>query len=204
MRAAVRSLSAGGRPLGADSWEAIRQASCPIVIEPRALGPLAQPAEALALEAPFERRGSGGVREALAELGDLPEPLHQDIARLAGRFARFMATDGVRIRLEGVSTNACRKIHADHTDVRLITTYAGPGTEYLPDGAPPEEANLLRVPTGWVALFKGRCFHPDHPFCLHRSPPAADLGVVRLVLVIDTPLDMARMAIAAEGSACAR
>ncbi|OBX17872.1 hypothetical protein A9995_14525 [Erythrobacter sp. QSSC1-22B] len=98
-----------------------------------------------------------------------------------------MHAGAVRIRLELVVTNSCRKIHSDYTDLRLITTYAGPGTQVLPMGAEKLESNLWSVPAGWVGLFKGRLFGEGHSACLHRSPPAADLRVRRLVLVIDTP-----------------
>jgi hypothetical protein len=47
---------------------------------------------------------------------------------------------------------------------------------------------IERVPTGWVGLFKGRTYAPDHPPCFHRSPPVGDTGEKRLMLVIDTPL----------------
>ena len=183
------------RPLACDTavsppaiWEAIRNGDCPIVIEPRALAGLAALADGLASAAPFEVRGEGTVSEAVVSLGNLPLPLRHDILRLATRFAALMAVSTVRIRLEGIVTNACRKIHSDNADVRLITTYCGPGTDYIPRDMAPADGNLQRIPTGWVALFKGRAFDPVHAFCLHRSPPAGDMDVARLVLVIDTPL----------------
>ena len=169
-------------------WAAIRLPAIPLVVTPRDLGGLAGHAARLVADAPFELRAEGAVAEAVSGLGDLPATLRQDIAELAARFAALMAVPTVRIRLEGIVSNACRKIHSDNTDVRLITTYCGPGTDYIPRDMEPEEGNLQRIPTGWVALFKGRSFDPAHAFCLHRSPPAADMDVARLVLVIDTPL----------------
>jgi len=186
--ATLATAAPGLAPAPPARWEAIREASCPLVIEPRDLAGLADLGQVLAQEAPFERNAAGSVAEAAAGLGELPPALRQDIAQLAARFAALMAVPTVRIRLEGITTNACRKIHSDSTDVRLITTYAGPGTDYVPLGLEPVETNLHRIPTGWLALFKGRAFDPDHPFCLHRSPPAGDMRATRLVLVIDTPL----------------
>lgn len=168
-------------------WEAIRDTGCPLVIEPRDLADLAVLADGLASAAPFEVRAEGTVSEAAAGLGNLPRALRHDIHRLATRFAALLAVPTIRVRLEGIVTNACRKIHSDNTDVRLITTYCGPGTDYIPHDMAPAEGNLRRIPTGWVALFKGRAFDPAHAFCLHRSPPAGDMDVARLVLVIDTP-----------------
>lgn len=120
-------------------------------------------------------------------MGLLPKALRDDILALARRFAAFMQIDAVRLRLEAVTTNACRRIHADYADLRLITTYHGRGTDYLPNGAEQAENNLLRMPTGHIGLFKGRLFADQHEPCLHRSPPIEGTGEVRLVLVIDTP-----------------
>lgn len=87
--------------------------------------------------------------------------------------------------MEGVRGNACRKVHADYTDLRLICTLAGPGTDYTLGDEP--DAALLPIPTGITALFKGHEFGTGHSVCLHRSPPVGDSGERRLVRVIDTP-----------------
>lgn len=52
--------------------------------------------------------------------------------------------------------------------VRLLCTYAGPGTEWLPPG--------------WVALLRGERARPAGGGLVHRSP---DSDAPRLVLVID-------------------
>jgi hypothetical protein len=114
--------------------------------------------------------------------------LRRDVELLAQRFVRLMGCETVRLRLEGVTSDACRKIHGDYTDVRLITTYFGPGTQYIPYSRPVDEAELIDLPTGWIGLFKGRNFDPEHAPCMHRSPPIIASGEKRLVLVIDTPL----------------
>jgi hypothetical protein len=177
----------------ADGWTVLRRRDCPVAIERRALGPLAAIAARLAVRAPFERCAEGTPEQAAARLGRMPQALRADIAALAWRFAAFTGTPAVRLRLEGVVTDACRKIHADHTDLRLITTYHGPGTDYVPSGLAGEEANLVRLATGDVGLFKGRLYGEGHAPCLHRSPPLGDSGARRLVLVIDTPFDEDRV-----------
>lgn len=185
--------AAGEAPIA--DWSQIRQPERSFVIEPRQVAALAGVAQPLASGAPFERRGAGPVDEALAALGDMPAALRADIRDLATRFACLMAVPAVRIRLEVINTNACRKIHADYTDVRLITTYWGPGTDYVPAGMEPVETSLVRLPAGHIGLFKGRLFEEGDPPCLHRSPPVGDTGEQRLVLVIDTPLDEARISV---------
>lgn len=177
----------------ATDWQTIRHADCPILVEPRTLAGFAALAEPLARSAPFELRGEGPVADAVRALGEIPAELREDIRDLATRFAALMGVPAVRIRLEGINTNACRKVHADYTDLRLITTYWGPGTEYVPAGQEPSDAGLVRLPAGHVALFKGRLFGEGHAPCFHRSPPVGDTGERRLVLVIDTPLDESRM-----------
>lgn len=183
-------------------WQKIRHADSPILVEPRTLARLAALAEPLARSAPFELRGQGPVADAVQALGEIPVELREDIRDLATRFAALMGVPAVRIRLEAINTNACRKVHADYTDLRLITTYWGPGTDYVPPAQEPLETNLVRLPAGHVALFKGRLFGEGHTPCFHRSPPVSDTGELRLVLVIDTPFDESRMDIVPPPAPC--
>jgi hypothetical protein len=190
------------KPAPPAEWAAISSPTTSLVVIPRDIGGLADYAEMLATDTPFERRAEGTVAEALAGLGDLSEPLRADIAELASCFAALMAVGSVRIRLEVINTNACRKVHADYTDLRLITTYWGKGTDYVPFGLDPLEDNLVRLAAGDVALFKGRLFSEDHAPCFHRSPPVGDTKEQRLVLVIDTPPNEARMGVVPPPAGC--
>lgn len=166
-------------------WTAVFRADVPLVLEPRPAEAFAGVAAALLETMPVALRvegDAGTIGEALAEL---PAILRDDAAMLAQRFAALMGVDAVRVRVEAIAGDACRKFHADYTDLRLITSWAGPGTDWLPPGAP--EGGHQRVPTGWIGLFKGHLFGEGHPPCIHRSPPIAGTGEKRLVLVIDTP-----------------
>lgn len=169
-------------------WQNIYQADIPVMVEARDIASLAPIADDMLKLAPFSQSVEGAVKSAVADLDGIALPLRRDIIMLAQRFAKLMACDRVRLRLEGIATDACRKIHADYTDVRLITTYAGPGTQYIPYGSAAEESELIGLPTGWIGLFKGHIFNADHVPCMHRSPPIIASGQQRLVLVIDTPL----------------
>ena len=168
-----------------EDWQRIYERDCLIVMEARDVPLSVIDIAPLLAKAPFALRAEGEVGELSAQLGELPDALIADIAALANRFAELTGNSSLRVRLEGVTTNACKKVHADYTDVRLITTYAGPGTDFAPHG----DGNccLERVPTGAVALFKGRLIGAGHEPCLHRSPPIEGSGEARLVLVIDTP-----------------
>lgn len=175
--------------LNLDEWTAIHACDCPLHLEardpPLSAGTLAE----MLARPPAMLKYEGTADGIVNNYTDLPADLVADVAALARRFAEVMRVATVRVRIERTDSNACRKVHADYTDVRLITTYAGPGTDIAPHASEEDrsECCLERVPTGWIGLFKGRTYHPDHPACYHRSPPAGDMGEKRLVLVIDTP-----------------
>jgi hypothetical protein len=108
--------------------------------------------------------------------------LMADVLALAAEFAAIMATPAISVRLEAIAGDACRRWHADYVTARLIATYLGPGTDWLPDGA--GEGDARRLPTGAVAMFKGHGWAPEAPI-IHRSPPIAGTGQQRLVLVLN-------------------
>lgn len=174
-----------------DQWAQIHDRDCPLHLEPRDPPLSAATLEAMLARAPFMQRYEGNPGDIPAAFADLPGDLVADVEALSQRFAQIMNVAAVRVRIERTDSNACKKVHADYTDVRLITTYAGPGTDIAPhaDDADRSDCCLERVATGWVGLFKGRTYDADHRPCFHRSPPAGDMGEKRLVLVIDTPLD---------------
>lgn len=132
------------------------------------------------------------IREALdracASLPDAPEKtaLIEDIAVLAERFSDIMSASNLRIRLEAIEGDACRRFHQDAVDARLLCTYRGPGTEwgYADPGEEPTEIRALR--RGEAAMCKGSAWRgaAEHRM-VHRSPPIAGTGVARLLLVID-------------------
>jgi hypothetical protein len=118
-----------------------------------------------------------------------------DIASLVTRFAALAATRSVRLRLDLVDGDACRRWHRDCVPLRLVCTYRGPGTLWVPPalGAtvlakPDDDApQALAFEAGDVALFKG-CGWPGQAHdggIVHRSPRVAGTGINRLVLVLD-------------------
>ncbi|KQM98902.1 DUF1826 domain-containing protein [Sphingomonas sp. Leaf25] len=117
-----------------------------------------------------------------AGYGDmLADVLGRDIAMLVARHAALTGEDRLRVRLDVIDTDACRRFHADYVTLRLLCTYAGPGTQWC-DADEPEA--VRDVATGSVGVFKGRLLL-DPPSVLHRSPPIAATGGRRLMLVID-------------------
>lgn len=139
-----------------------------------------------------------GVRDAVTGLCDdanTPQcaeraALIDDVVALADIFADLMMVTHVRLRLEAVTTNACRKFHIDAITARLVCTYLGMGTQYgiSRNGADP--ARIFTLQTGAPILLRGTLW-PDPPAVnlLHRSPPIEDTGSTRLVLVLDPVFD---------------
>jgi len=127
--------------------------------------------------------------ERLCETAGTPPDTHrdqliEDAAGLAKMFADLMSARFVRLRLDAISTNACRKFHIDALTARLICTYRGTGTQYgiSTDGGDP--SRIFTVPTGEPILLRGTLW-PVVPEAglLHRSPPIEGTGATRLVLV---------------------
>ncbi|MEM7067258.1 MAG: DUF1826 domain-containing protein [Pseudomonadota bacterium] len=109
-----------------------------------------------------------------------------DVVSLSEHFARLMETNLVRIRLDVVHDDACRKFHIDAVTARLVCTYRGAGTQYgiSMDGAEPKR--IFSVPTGAPILLRGTKWpEPPTSGLLHRSPPIEGTGAVRFMLVID-------------------
>lgn len=138
------------------------------------------------------------VQKAVADIcdaSDLPavplrEHLVKDIADLADAFGSLMRAPYLRLRLERVTTNACRKFHIDAVTARLVCTYRGTGTQYgiTKDDADPQ--NVFTVPTGDPILLRGTVWPSKTTArCLHRSPPIEGTGETRLVLVLDPVFD---------------
>ncbi len=109
-----------------------------------------------------------------------------DLVSLSALFAAIMGAPFIRLRLDVVTNNACRKFHIDAVVARLICTYRGAGTQY---GVSLDDADPRRVftaPTGAPLLIRGRLWPGDMPSgLLHRSPPIEGTGETRLLLVLD-------------------
>ncbi|MFN3209886.1 MAG: DUF1826 domain-containing protein [Roseovarius sp.] len=115
--------------------------------------------------------------------------LIDDIATLADIFARVTRTGWLRLRLDPIATNACRRFHIDRVTARLVCTYRGTGTQYgvSRDDAPD---TIHTVPTGSPFVMRGTLWpaQPD-PHLLHRSPPIEGTDETRLMLALDPVTD---------------
>jgi hypothetical protein len=178
----------------------------PICVMPRALSPAVTRAlDALPAERLPRLRFKGSPEDvrapllaAIVEVGFGPSWLAswfaEDVSRQAALFVEIAGVETVSLRLDVLADDACRKFHVDEVRLRLLTTYRGPGTEWLSprmlallkpnEPLPAESVNRL-APGDLAILRGGKSAKPDEPGLLHRSPPIAGTGVVRLLLAIN-------------------
>lgn len=142
------------------------------------------------------------LRSALTDLRQwqswLEAWLREDIAFLARLFTELTGAASLAVRLEPVSDDACSRFHADNMTHRLVTTYRGPGTEWVSprdahlvqDGILTEVSARRQLERGWVGVLRGaKRASPDAPALLHRSPPLRKPDEIRLFLAIDDARD---------------
>ncbi len=158
-------------------------------------------------ERPIECRASGTANEILSVLtnyfnNNLPEcsSLLEDASGLLRLFEKVTQASSFRLLLATINNNMCRKFHTDLNGLRLLCTYIGPGTLWLPDEVVDHNAlqamgndlemivdgqQIQQVPTGDVVLLKGALYPEANPI-LHRSPAIEKSRQKRLLLRIDS------------------
>ena len=128
----------------------------------------------------------------------LAEWLSDDVVFLARLFQNVTGANCLCLRLEAVEDNACERFHTDNVSFRLVTTYRGPGTEWL---SPPAALSLredtelptdkiLQLARGHVGIMRGRRHATtEMPALHHRSPQIVGTSITRLFLAIDDAAD---------------
>lgn len=140
-------------------------------------------------------------------LGPTPRAatLSEDIAQLVDMFCCLFDLNRAGLRLTALDRAMCPRFHVDRVPCRLVTTYQGVATEWLPhqaadrsklgignQGKPDEQSGLFNSATdiqqlccGDVALLKGESWEGNQGAGLiHRSPQL--LGETRrLLLTLD-------------------
>ena len=137
--------------------------------------------------------GAGAAVLAACDAALTPQPercraLADRVQSLATGFAVAMGVRWLRLRLDVIDTDGCRRFHRDVVRARLLCTLRGSGTEFgiASDGEDP--ARIERLATGDVGVFRGTLWPGGVLPLVHRSPPIAGRGETRLLLVLD-PLD---------------
>lgn len=136
---------------------------------------------------------------------DSMEELITEIDKLVAVFSKASGSELVNVKLEVMGDDGCRFWHQDSVPMRLVATYRGPCTEWVP---PRFSSSTLRkrmhnsnhsrsLTHHDVALFRGRglstlddsALIPRQDGIVHRSPRIDGQGVFRLVLVLDIPVE---------------
>ena len=89
--------------------------------------------------------------------------LIDDIAALADMFSSIMKSRYLRLRLDVIETNACRKFHIDGITARLICTYRGHATQYGNGAMGDSPADIHEVPTGSPMILRGTAWPSAGP-----------------------------------------
>lgn len=134
-----------------------------------------------------------GVASAYTDLAG-HEGFIADLAWLIDAYACLLGAKSVGVRLRALERAMCPRFHVDHVPLRLITTYAGPASEWLEEGAidrrrlaqdEVDSADIRQLVCGDVALFKGeKWLGNEGAGVVHRSPALAN-GERRLILTLD-------------------
>lgn len=132
----------------------------------------------------------------LREAADLEgyEGFVADVTWLVEAFTCLLGARRVGLRLRVLDGAMCPRFHVDHVPLRLLTTYAGMGSEWLAEGhidrsrlqvAQPPVDNIQRLATGEVALLKGEKWVGNEGAGLIHRSPATLRGEKRLLLSLD-------------------
>lgn len=137
--------------------------------------------------------------------GKAPVSLLIDIAQLVDMFCCLFDLDSAGVRLATLNGAMCPRFHVDHVPCRLVTTYQGIATQWLPNelvdrsklgkgsnglpdsssGLYQQDSDIEQLSSGDVALLKGtRWEGNEEKGLVHRSPNNA-VNEPRLLLTMD-------------------
>jgi len=131
--------------------------------------------------------------------------LIEDISRVVKLFCDLFNINQVWLRLDAIDSPMCPRFHTDNLKCRLVTTYKGPATQWLPndlvnrdmlghgnDGKPDEESGLFlkntdieELDVGHVALLKGEGWIGNEGKGLVHRSPHKENNYKRLYMTID-------------------
>jgi len=148
------------------------------------------------LDVAEERVGLGDLLRQYAML-DGCTLFRSDLQWLAEAFACLTGAQRIGLRLRSLDKAMCPRFHVDHVPLRLVTTYAGPASQWLEEWAmararlgdaaaePASRAEIRQMAAGDVGLFKGEKWAGNlGSGIIHRSPLPAP-GERRLLLTLD-------------------
>lgn len=132
--------------------------------------------------------------DLLREAADLHgyEAFVADVTWLVAAYTCLVGARRVGLRLRVLNAPMCPRFHVDNVPLRLLTTYGGPGSEWLLErdsgrgklctDQPPVD-NIQHLQAGEVAILKGEKWQDNEGAGLVHRSPSAQRG--RLLLSLD-------------------
>jgi len=166
--------------------------------------------EFLAANPSLQRNQQISVNSVLSDvntmLGSSEQPiLSEDIAELVDMFCYLFDLKRAGLRLTALDRAMCPRFHVDNVPCRLVTTYQGIATEWLPhdvvnreklgtgngglpdhqSGLYTEQSDIQQLKAGDVALLKGERWQDNENAGLVHRSPAVKSAERRLLLTLD-------------------
>ncbi len=164
----------------------------------------------LAANPQFETAMSVSPDSAHAEISEAtretaPTELADNVAELVDMFCYLFGLKRAGLRLATLNRAMCPRFHVDRVPCRMVTTYHGVATEWLPhhavdrsklgpgskgqsdldSGLFASQSDIQRLTCGDVALLKGELWTGNEDAGLVHRSPAVPAGENRLLLTLD-------------------
>ena len=130
---------------------------------------------------------------------------YEDIQYLTKLFCELFDINDAWLRIDAIDKPMCPRFHADHLKCRLVTTYYGPGTQWLPNslvnrnklghgnngladdisGLFSKKSDIENLDVGDIGLLKGEAWVNNEGLGLVHRSPHADSNYKRLYVTID-------------------
>ena len=122
-----------------------------------------------------------------------------DMAKISKIYCDIINTDTICFTL--ATSRSCKRFHIDNVPVRLLVTYYGTGTEWVPSNACDysayydgknnneiiKDASAIKFMNTWdIGIFKGNKFTGSAKGILHRTPDNA-INCPSLLMRLDDP-----------------
>jgi hypothetical protein len=144
-------------------------------------------------------------QELQRTLDDLPPALVQNIAELVDMFCCLFDLKDAGVRLATLNSAMCPRFHVDRVPCRLVTTFYGTATQWLPNyvldrsklghgsngqpdhlsGLYQDESDVQQLSCGDVALLKGGAWIGNEETALVHRSPMVSAQENRLLLTLD-------------------
>ncbi|WP_159738521.1 DUF1826 domain-containing protein [Vibrio atypicus] len=164
----------------------------------------------IAVNPEFKKSLTLTPESAYAELekatnGNAPKALLEDLTTLVDMFCCLFDLEEAGLRIATLNGAMCPRFHVDHVPCRLVTTYYGTATQWLPNqgldrsklghgsngqpdslsGLYEDESCIQSLSSGDIALLKGERWSGNENLGLVHRSPVNQANEVRLLITLD-------------------